>query len=116
MITLYHGTTSKIIIPGVPSRYGFPAMFYTNNMKLAHNYAKYWSEKNELPALVRKRTIEPEQIDKIVDFELKVTHAGGFRNLILSLRGHKIVRIKNCLDRPSEKYPLVMGDIFVFFE
>lgn len=115
MITLYHGTIFPKDIPGKLSRYGFPAIFYTPSLELAHNFAKHWAQGTNQEPVVRKRTINAEQIDKVVDFENNVTYVGSFRSLVYDCRDSKILRIKNCLDRPSDHYPLIAADIYVFY-
>ena len=115
MIKIYHGTIHSKHIPGKVSRYGFPAMFYTPSLELAHNYAKHHAQGSDQEPVVRQLSITPYQIDKTVDFSGNVTFSPEFRNLVHENRHHNIVRVVNCLDRPSEDYPLIHADIYIFY-
>lgn len=100
----YHGSSYKNlqIDPNHRSRYGVPAMFFSNNIHLAKKYAvqafhhggEGYLYQAELSGLFRS-----------VDYQFGVSYSRDFRNMILKeIKSQSSgLIIENVLDRPSKK-------------
>jgi hypothetical protein len=105
---VYHGYKSAQfkIENHINSRYGFPCLFFTDNIELAKNYSNNTVISAEL------------NVQTVFDFNNGISHSLTFRNLIYSLRKKSVpvVKIRNVFDRPNENYPLELSDIYVVFD
>ena len=110
----FHGSREKDlqIKWGGDRCYSFPYFFMTSEIELAKNYSKHYArtDRNLFFCDFDIRFHE-------VDFG-GMTYTSEFRNLIfkLSNEDHKAVLLKNCLDKPSEKWSFVLSDILVVFD
>lgn len=93
------------------SRYGFKAIFFTNNQILTDLYLK--ENKGECIEIISPK------IDLILDFNNKISYSPEFRNLIHELSRSRVrnALIKNVIDFPSkENKTFLPSDILVFFD
>ncbi len=119
---VFHGTHIKDWKPEahISSRYGFSAIFCTDDPHLAKLYAEYYAR--HVPSLGNKGYLYRFEIPDIgmeFDFERQITYASNFRNLMYKVNDscHTIAKIKNCYDWPCEALrDLVMNDIYVVFD
>jgi hypothetical protein len=100
------------------SRYGMPALFWSNDINVASMYADYHAKSNYLPCGYVYACKLPILPICTVNYNYKYSYGAEFRNLIYSLHRlkHNWVCIKNVLDVPSKEYlsPIV-ADIYVCF-
>lgn len=104
---VYHGHPEKdFVLTNQASRYGFPVLFFTNNIILAKNYSK--------------GGIIMAEIDYFQSFDYRggISHSAHFRNLIHDLykKGTPSVVIKNVYDSPNHEYSLEKSDLYVVFD
>jgi hypothetical protein len=102
----------------INSRYGFKALFFTNNIEVAELYAKYHATKNRKKVGYIYRA-EFATIQHSVDFNSHVSHSSVFRNLVHSLQSkfYKTVKVKNVYDYPSEDMmKFIKSDIIIIFD
>jgi hypothetical protein len=102
----YHGHIEKEfwVNPYQNSRYGFPCIFFTDNIELAQCYG----------STIISASIP---IQKKIDFGNKISHSLEFRNLIYKLKNEKCnsVAIENVYDRPNDDHLLHKATIVVVF-
>ncbi|MBB3123735.1 nitrous oxidase accessory protein NosD [Mesoflavibacter sabulilitoris] len=93
------------------SRYGFTALFFTDNSELKDLYLK----ENKGAEI----SIDNPFIDYEIDFNNKISYSSVFRNTIINLnkKGYKTVLIKNVIDYPSSaNKKFISSDILVVFD
>lgn len=113
MSTFYHASPLKnfSIERKKRSRYGFSALFFSNNIELVQLYFK-----EHKGSIIE---IHDPIIYHEVDFQNKISYCGAFKSLIIQLQraGHKSVLIKNVIDFPSQKNKVYQSsNILVFFD
>jgi len=119
-VMFYFGThtTDFKIENHINSRYGFKALFFTNNIELAELFANYHAKKNnQKKGYVYKADFI--RIDHNVDFNGHISHSSTFRNLIYNLQSKffKVVQIKNVYDYPSDELKkFINSDIVIVFD
>ncbi len=120
-MTVYRGdASSNFEVKNIPSRYGFKALFFTNNLQVSRMYAHHLAheKRNWKGGAVYEFNI-PEP-SKIIDFKDEVTHSRIFRNLIFDLHKQEVnsALITNCFDYPklTENITILSSDIVVVFD
>ncbi len=115
----YHGTSLGFQLSKArKSRYGFWALFFTDQVELAKNYAKFHS----LSSLKNKGClieIEPPSISKVFDLKYESTYTADFRRLILAEKKlrTKVLLLKNTLDSPSlKRFAPMSSNILVVYD
>lgn len=120
-MTVYRGdASSEFKVENIFSRYGFKALFFTNNIQVARMYAHFLAMKNGVRnggAIYEFNIPEPL---KFIDFKDEVTHSRIFRNLIFDLHKQEVnsALITNCFDYPklTENITILSSDILVVFD
>lgn len=101
------------------SRYGVPALFFSNKIKLAQLYATHFAIENHLPNGGFVYEAEINASIPTINYEGGATYSGQFRNLIYRLyqQGYPVARLTNVIDYPSKKLMKpCCDDIIVVFD
>lgn len=117
----YRGSSSENfkIESHINSRYGFRALFFTNDIFLAKLYARYRANEKGLKHGGFLYKAEIQSVDKIIDFNSEITHCAKFRNMIHQEfhNNNKTILIRDCYDYPSKEYfELIKSDVLTVFD
>jgi len=111
---LYHGSGNKHLVlkSQYPSRYGITALFLTDNIELANNFAK--SKYGQL------YEVDVQEPNVRIDFGAKSTYQNNqdFTKILKYYKnmGYPAIKIINCLDSPNIKLSKpVLSTIVVVF-
>jgi hypothetical protein len=116
---VYHGSSSSNFqVKSKPSRYGFPALFFTDSIELAQLYALHRA-REEGAAKGYVYQYDLPKPSRTIDYQGGITHCGHFRNLMFRLYRAtvKSALIQNCFDYPSRQLRAYQSsDVMVVFD
>ena len=116
---VYMGTHSANfeILDNINSRYGFPALFFTNNLHLARLYATHYAKENDLSGGYVYE-FEIRSPDEVIDWN-NFSYSAEFVQKINDLYNekHKSAALRNVIDFPKQDYSrFVYSDIYIVFD
>lgn len=116
-ITAYHGDPDENSMTFYEkwkkSRYGFPAIFFSEGKKVAGEYALAGRRKR---GVIWEVKVQPVAVE--IDLENIRSYGSKFRNLIYELHdgGYHSARLRNVFDRPQGSSLLHLDNLIVVFD